>query len=187
MLMQAEVKRKLNDKMERALEALKKELAAVRTGRASLSVFDGISIDYYGTPTPVNQVATMAIPESRLITIQPWEPKLISEIEKAIQKSDLGLNPTNDGKIIRIAIPPLTEERREQIIKQVHKRVEEAKVSIRNIRREGNDQIKKLEKEKHISEDDTRRLIDEIQKLTDSYIKRSDEIMSHKKAELKEI
>lgn len=185
--MQAEVKRKLNDKMERALEALKKELAAVRTGRASLSVFDGISIDYYGTPTPVNQVATMAIPESRLITIQPWEPKLISEIEKAIQKSDLGLNPTNDGKIIRIAIPPLTEERREQIIKQVHKRVEEAKVSIRNIRREGNDQIKKLEKEKHISEDDTRHSIDEIQKLTDSYIKRSDEIMSHKKAELKEI
>ncbi len=185
--MQAEVKRKLNDKMERALEALKKELAAVRTGRASLSVFDGISVDYYGTPTPINQVATMAIPESRLITIQPWEPKLISEIEKAIQKSDLGLNPTNDGKIIRIAIPPLTEERRKQIIKQVHKRVEDAKVSIRNIRREGNDQIKRLEKEKHISEDDTRRSIDEIQKLTDSYIKRSDEIMSHKEAELKEI
>lgn len=185
--MQAEVKRKLNDKMERALEALKKELAAVRTGRASLSVFDGISLDYYGTPTPINQVATMAIPESRLITIQPWEPKLISEIEKAIQKSDLGLNPTNDGKIIRIAIPPLTEERRKQIIKQVHKRVEDTKVSIRNIRREGNDQIKRLEKEKHISEDDTRRSIDEIQKLTDSYIKRSDEIMSHKEAELKEI
>lgn len=185
--MQAEVKRKLNDKMERALEALKKELAAVRTGRASLSVFDGISVDYYGTPTPINQVATMAIPESRLITIQPWEPKLISEIEKAIQKSDLGLNPTNDGKIIRIAIPPLTEERRKQIIKQVHKRVEDTKVSIRNIRREGNDQIKRLEKEKHISEDDTRRSIDEIQKLTDSYIKRSDEIMSHKEAELKEI
>ncbi len=185
--MQAEVKRKLNDKMERVLEALKKELAAVRTGRASLSVFDGISVDYYGTPTPINQVATMAIPESRLITIQPWEPKLISEIEKAIQKSDLGLNPTNDGKIIRIAIPPLTEERRKQIIKQVHKRVEDAKVSIRNIRREGNDQIKMLEKEKHISEDDTRRSIDEIQKLTDSYIKRSDEIMSHKEAELKEI
>lgn len=185
--MQAEVKRKLNDKMERALEALKKELAAVRTGRASLSVFDGISIDYYGTPTPVNQVATMAIPESRLITIQPWEPKLISEIEKAIQKSDLDLNPTNDGKIIRIAIPPLTEERRKQIIKQVYKRVEDAKVSIRNIRREGNDQIKRLEKEKHISEDDTRHSIDEIQKLTDSYIKRSDEIMSHKEAELKEI
>ncbi len=185
--MQAEVKRKLNDKMERALEALKKELAAVRTGRASLSVFDGISVDYYGTPTPINQVATMAIPESRLITIQPWEPKLISEIEKAIQKSDLGLNPANDGKLIRIAIPPLTEERRKQIIKQVHKRVEDTKVSIRNIRREGNDQIKRLEKEKHISEDDTRRSIDEIQKLTDSYIKRSDEIMSHKEAELKEI
>jgi len=185
--MQAEVKKRLINKMERALEALKKDLAGIRTGRASLSIFEGINVDYYGAPTPINQVATMAIPESRLITIQPWEPKLISEIEKAIQKSDLGLNPANDGKIIRIAIPPLTEERRKQIIKHVHKRVEEAKVSTRNIRREGNEEIKRLEKEEHISEDETKRTLDEIQKLTASYIKRAEEIMSHKEAELMEV
>ncbi len=185
--MQAEVKKRLINKMERALEALKKDLAGIRTGRASLSIFEGINVDYYGAPTPVNQVATMAIPESRLITIQPWEPKLISEIEKAIQKSDLGLNPANDGKIIRIAIPQLTEERRKQIIKHVHKRVEEAKVSTRNIRREGNEEIKRLEKEEHISKDETKRTLDEIQKLTASYIKRAEEIMSHKEAELMEV
>jgi len=185
--MQAEVKKRLINKMERALEALKKDLAGIRTGRASLSIFEGINVDYYGAPTPVNQVATMAIPESRLITIQPWEPKLISEIEKAIQKSDLGLNPANDGKIIRIAIPQLTEERRKQIIKHVHKRVEEAKISTRNIRREGNEEIKRLEKEEHISKDETKRTLDEIQKLTASYIKRAEEIMSHKEAELMEV
>ena len=185
--MQTEVRRKVKEKMDGTLDVLKKELSAIRTGRASLSVFDGITVDYYGTPTPIIQVATMAIPESRSITIQPWDPKIISEIEKAIQKSDLGLNPSNDGKIIRIAIPPLTEERRKQIVKIVHKRVEEAKVAIRNIRRDGNDEIKKLEKEKHISEDETKRSLEEIQHLTDSYVKRADEIMSHKEAELMEV
>lgn len=185
--MQAEVKKRLTDRMEKTLDVLKKDLASIRTGRASLSIFDGITVDYYGTPTPINQVATMSVPESRLITIQPWEPGLISEIEKAIQKSDLGLNPSNDGKIIRVSIPPLTEERRKQIIKHVHKRAEEARVSVRNIRRDSNDEIKKLEKEKHISEDDTKKSIDEIQKLTDSYIKRVDEIMSHKEKELMEV
>lgn len=185
--MQAEVKKRLIDKMERALEALKKDLAGIRTGRASLAIFDGVNVDYYGVPTPINQVATLAIPESRLITIQPWDPKIISEIEKAIQKSDLGLNPTNDGKLIRLAIPPLTEERRKQIIKHVHKRVEDAKVATRNIRRDSKEEIKKLEKEKHLSEDDTRRSLEELQKSTDSYIKRADEIMSHKEAELMEV
>lgn len=185
--MQAEVKKDITDKMDLAIEALKKDLASIRTGRASLAIFEGITVNYYGVPTPINQVATMSIPEGRLITIQPWEPKLISEVEKAIHKSDLGLNPTNDGKIIRIAIPPLTEERRKQIIKHVHKRVEEARVSIRNIRREGKDEIKKLEKEKHISEDETRKSLEEIQKLTDSYIKRTDEIMSHKETEIMEV
>ena len=121
--MQGEVKKRLTDKMEKALASLKKELAALRTGRASLAIFDGINVDYYGTPTPINQVATMSVPESRLITIQPWEPKIISEIERAIQKSELGLNPSNDGKTIRIAIPQLTEERRNQIIKHVHKKL----------------------------------------------------------------
>jgi ribosome recycling factor len=185
--MQAEVRKKVVDKMDRALESLKKDLAGIRTGRASLSIFDGIMVDYYGVPTPINQVATLSVPDSRLITIQPWDPKLISEIEKSIQKSDLGLNPTNDGKLIRIAIPQLTEESRKQIVKRVHKRVEEAKVSLRNIRREGNDELKKLEKDEHLSEDDTKRSLDDVQKLTDSYVKRIDEIMSHKEAELMEV
>ncbi|MBI5195339.1 MAG: ribosome recycling factor [Nitrospirae bacterium] len=185
--MQAEVKKRLTEKMEKTLEVLKKDLASIRTGRASLSILDGLTVDYYGTPTPLNQVATLAVPESRLITIQPWEPKLIPEIEKAIQKSDLGLNPANDGKMVRVPIPPLTEERRQQIIKHVHKRAEEARVAVRNIRRDGNDEIKKLQKEKHISEDDVKKSTDEIQKITDGHIKRVDEIMSHKEKELMEI
>lgn len=185
--MQAEVKKRLANRMDLTLEVLKKDLAGLRTGRASLSIFDSLHIDYYGTPTPINHVATMAIPESRLITIQPWDPKLISEIEKAIQKSDLGLNPSNDGKIIRVAIPALTEERRKEIVKRVHKKGEEAKIALRNIRRDSNDEVKKLEKEKHLSEDDTRRSIEEIQKITDSYIKKVDEVISHKEVELMEV
>lgn len=185
--MEAELKKSLKDNMDMAVEALKKDLATIRTGRASLAIFDGVMVDYYGTPTPINQVATLAIPESRLITIQPWEPKLISDIEKAIQKADLGLNPSSDGKIIRLPIPPLTEERRKQIIKQVHKRVEDGKVSIRNIRRSGNEEARKLEKEQHLSEDETKRSLDDIQKMTDSYISMIDEIMSHKEKELMEV
>ncbi|MFV1976155.1 MAG: ribosome recycling factor [Candidatus Scalindua sp.] len=185
--MQAEVKKRLANRMDLTLEVLKKDLAGLRTGRASLSIFDSLHIDYYGTPTPINHVATMAIPESRLITIQPWDPKLISEIEKAIQKSDLGLNPSNDGKIIRVAIPALTEERRKEIVKHVHKKGEETKIALRNIRRDSNDEVKKLEKEKHLSEDDTRRSIEEIQKITDSYIKKVDEVISHKEVELMEV
>lgn len=185
--MEADIKKKVKEKMDKAIDALRKDLASIRTGRASLSIFDGILVDYYGTPTPINHLATMAVPESRLITIQPWEPRIIQEIEKAIQKSDLGLNPTNDGKVIRIAIPPLTEERRRQIVKHVHKRGEEARVAIRNIRRDANEEAKKLEKEKHISEDDTKRLIEEIQKITDSYIQKVDEIVKHKEDEVMEV
>ncbi len=185
--METEVKKRLKERMDKAIEALRKDLASIRTGRASLSIFDGIVVDYYGTPTPINHLATMAVPESRLITIQPWEPKMIQEIEKAIQKSDLGLNPTNDGKIIRIAIPPLTEERRKQIVKHVHKRGEEAKVAIRNIRRDANEEIKKLEKDEHLSKDDTKRSMDEIQKTTDLYINKVDEIVKHKEDEVMEV
>lgn len=185
--METGVNKRLKEKMDKAIEALRKDLASIRTGRASLSIFDGILVDYYGTPTPINHLATMAVPESRLITIQPWEPKMIQEIEKAIQKSDLGLNPANDGKIIRIAIPPLTEERRKQIVKHVHKRGEEAKVAIRNIRRDANEEIKRLGKEEHLSEDDTKRSMDEIQKVTDSYIKKVDEIVKHKEDEVMEV
>ncbi|MDZ4383673.1 MAG: ribosome recycling factor [Thermodesulfovibrionia bacterium] len=187
MEMQGEVRKQLVDRMDKAIESLKKDIAGIRTGRASLGIFEGITVDYYGMPTPINQVATMSVPESRLIIIQPWDPKIIAEIEKAILKSDLGLNPSNDGKIIKIAIPPLTEERRKQIIKQVHKRVEEAKIAVRNIRRDSNDEVKKLEKEKKMSEDDAKKTLEEIQKLTDSYIKRTDEINSHKEKELMEV
>jgi ribosome recycling factor len=173
--------------MDKAIDALKKDLGSIRTGRASLSIFDGMMVDYFGTPTPLNHVATLSVPESRLITIQPWDPKVISDIEKAIQKSDLGINPGNDGKIIRIAIPPLTEERRKEIVKQVHKRGEEAKISLRNIRRDGNDEMKQLEKEAHLSEDDTKRSLEEIQKTTDSYIKKVDETVAHKEEEVMEV
>jgi len=185
--MQKEAKKRLTERMEKTLEALKKDLGAVRTGRASLSIFDGIMVDYFGTPTPINHVATLSIPESRLITIQPWDPKTIPDIEKAIQKADLGLNPNNDGKIIRVAIPQLTEERRKQIVKQVHKRGEEAKIALRNIRRDGNEEMKKMEKEQHISEDETKRSLEEIQKITDSFIKKVDEMLAHKEEELMEV
>ena len=185
--MQKEVKKKLTAKMEKAIDALKKDLGSIRTGRASLSIFDGIMVDYFGTPTPLSHVATLSVPESRLITIQPWDPKVISDIERAIQKSDLGINPGNDGKIIRIAIPTLTEERRKEIVKQVHKRGEDAKISLRNIRRDGNDEMKKLEKEAHLSEDDTKRALEEIQNTTDSFIKKVDETVVHKEEEVMEV
>jgi len=185
--MEQEARKKLNDKMDKAIEALKKHLASMRTGRASLSIFDDLMVDYFGTPTPLSHVATLSVPESRLITIQPWDPKVISDIEKAIQKSELGLNPGNDGKIIRIAIPTLTEESRKEIVKQVHKKGEEAKISVRSIRRECNEEMKKNEKEDHVSEDETKKSIEEIQKITDSYIKKVDETVAHKEAEVMEV
>ena len=185
--MEAEARKNLIDKMDKAIDAMKKQLASMRTGRASLSIFDGLMVDYFGTPTPLSHVATLSVPESRLITIQPWDPKVISDIEKAIQKSDLGLNPGNDGKIIRIAIPTLTEERRKEIVKQVHKKGEDAKISIRNIRRECNEEMKKNEKEEHVSEDETKKSIEEIQKITDSYIKKIDETVANKEEEIMEV
>ena len=185
--MQKEAKKRITEKMDKTIDALKKELGSIRTGRASLSIFDGIMVDYFGTPTPINHVATLSVPESRLITIQPFDPKSIGDIEKAIQKSDLGLNPGNDGKIIRVAIPTLTEERRKEIVKVVHKRGEEAKIALRNIRREGNDEMKKIEKDEHLSEDDTKRAVEEIQKFTDAYIKKVDETVAHKEEEVMEV
>jgi ribosome recycling factor len=185
--MQKEAKKRIIDRMDKTIDIFKKDLASIRTGRASIAIFDGIMVDYFGTSTPLSHVATLSVPESRLITIQPWDPKTIADIEKAIQKSDLGLNPNNDGKIIRIAIPQLTEERRKEIVKHVHKRGEESKISLRNIRRDGNEEMKKIEKEKHMSEDETKRAIEEIQKLTDAYIKKVDEIISHKEHELMEV
>ena len=182
--MVTEFKKKADDKMGKAIEILKKEYAAIRTGRASLGILDGITIDYYGTATHLNQVANLAVPEPRLITIQPWDPKMLGDIEKAILKSDLGLTPSNDGKIIRLAIPALTEERRQQIVKQAKKLAEETRVAIRNIRRDINDEIKKKGKELHKSEDETKKLQEETQKLTDTYIKKVDELFAHKEEEI---
>lgn len=185
--MEQELKSKTTDRMARAIEALKKEFASIRTGRASLSLLDEIIVNYYETPTPLQQLASLSIPESRQMAIQPWDPKVISEIEKAILKSDLGLTPMNDGKIIRINIPPLTEERRKQLVKTVRKKAEEAKVAIRNIRRDTNEELRKLEKEKHISEDVVKKSQDEIQKITDSYITKVDEVLANKEKEIMEV
>lgn len=185
--MEKELRKKADERMHGAIETLKKELASVRTGRASLALLDGIMVDYYGTPTHLNQVSSLNVPESRLIVIQPWEQKLIPEIEKAIFKSDLGLTPVNDGKTIRINIPPLTEERRKDLVKVVKKRAEESRVAVRNIRRDLNEELKKLEKEKKISEDDLKKSLDEAQKMTDSFIKKVDEVLHHKEKEIMEV
>jgi len=182
-----ELRKKTSDKMQGAIDALKKEFSSIRTGRASMALLDGIIVDYYGTPTPVQQLASLSIPESRQIAIQPWEQRLIPEIEKAIMKSDLGLTPMNDGKLIRINIPILTEERRKQLVKVVKKRAEESKIAVRNIRRDSNEELKKLEKEEHISEDEVKKEHDEIQKITDSFIKKIDELLAHKENEIMEV
>jgi len=185
--MEKALRAKVTERMEGAIDALKKEFGSVRTGRASLSLLDGIMVDYYGTLTPLQQLASLSVPESRQIAIQPWEQRIIPEIEKAIMKSDLGLTPSNDGKFIRIGIPALTEERRKQLVKVVKKRAEEAKIAIRNIRRDTNEELKKLEKDKHLSEDDAKKSHDEIQKLTDSYIAKVDEVLRHKENEIMEV
>jgi ribosome recycling factor len=174
------------ESMAKTVASLKNELQRIRTGRASLSILDSIKVDYYGTPTPLNQMVTLAVPESRLITIQPWDVSAIKDIEKAILKSDLGLTPSNDGKILRISIPPLTEERRKELVKVIHKICEEHKVTARNIRRDSNDLLKSLKKDSDISEDEAFRSQDEIQKITDEHIKLIDECYSEKEKEILE-
>ncbi len=174
------------ESMEKTITSLNKELNRVRTGRANLSLLDGIRVDYYGTLTPLNQMASLSVPESRLITIQPWDATVIKEIEKAILKSDLGLTPSNDGKIIRIAIPPLTEERRKQLAKSVHKTCEDHKVAIRNLRRDANEMLKGLKKDGDISEDDAFRGQDQVQKITDEFIAQIDSIYKDKEKEILE-
>jgi len=182
-----ELKKQAKERMEKAIDVLRKDFASIRTGRASLSLLDGITVDYYGTQTPLNQVAALSVPEPRTIAIQPWEQRIIPDIEKAILRSDLGLTPTNDGKIIRINIPPLTEERRKQLVKVVRKRAEEARVAIRNIRRDLNEDLKKMEKNKEISEDELKRDLEEVQKITDEYIKKVDEVLEMKEKEIMEV
>ena len=175
---------KTKSRMEKVVEDLRRELAGVRSGRASLSLLDHISVDYYGTGTPLNQVATLSVPEPTLITAQPWDSSLLVLIEKAIRSSDLGLNPVNDGKIIRIPIPPLTEERRKQLAKHVGKVLEDHRTAIRNIRRDENEVVKKMLKDKQISEDDERKGLDEIQKLTDQFVARVEELARKKEEEI---
>jgi ribosome recycling factor len=173
--------------MIKSIESLQKDLRRIRTGRASLALLDGIMVDYYGSPTPFNQLATLSIPEARQITIQPWDSQAVPDIEKAILKSELGLNPSNDGKIVRINIPPLTAERRKELVKVVKKMGEECKVQIRNHRRDANDMLKDLKKEKQISEDDQHKAQDKIQKTTDEYIAKVDVVMTEKETEIMEI
>ncbi|MDX2440530.1 MAG: ribosome recycling factor [Desulfobacterales bacterium] len=174
------------DNMGKSIDALKNEFNKVRTGRASLTILDGIRVDYYGTLTPLNQMATLAVPESRLITIQPWDVSVIKEIEKAILKSDLGLTPSNDGKIIRISIPPLTEERRKELVKVINKMSEDHKIAVRNIRRDSNELLKGLKKDGDISEDDAFKAQDQVQKITDENINLIDDVNKEKEKEILE-
>ncbi len=173
-------------KMDKAIAAFERDLKHVRTGRASAALLDGITVDYYGTQMPLNQVASISVPESSTITVQPWDNNILGDIEKAILASDLGLTPSNDGKLIRVSVPPLTEERRKELVKLVKKMAEECRVAIRNCRRDAMDKLKKQKKGKEISEDDMHRLQDEVQKITDEHIKKVDEILKSKEKEIME-
>jgi len=183
----AEIEAGAKQRMEKAITDLQHAMAAIRTGRASIHLLDNIRVDYYGTPTPLNQVANLHVPEPGMITVQPWDVSLLGLIEKVIRTSDLGINPANDGKIIRLPIPPLTEERRKEMAKKIHVIAEDHRVAVRNIRRDANEQVKKLSKEKKISEDDDRKGQDEMQKLTDGYMKRLDEAAKAKEKEVLDI
>ena len=182
-----EVEANLKTRMEKAVSDLQHEMAAIRTGRATLGILDHVRVDYYGTPTPLNQVANLHVPEPSLITIQPWDVSQIGPIEKAIRVSDLGLNPANDGKVIRLPIPPLTEERRKELVKKLHAAAEHHRVSVRAIRRDGNEAVKKLLKDKKVTEDDDKKAHDEIQKLTDAYMDKIDSASKAKEKDILEI
>jgi len=175
------------DRMAKAIEALKRDLATVRTGRANPALVEHVRVDYYGTPTPLKQLASVTVPEARLLAIQPWDKGSLPAIEKAIQKSDLGLNPSSDGNVIRLAIPPLTEDRRRELVKVVHKKVEEGRVEIRNIRRDAHEMLREFKKEKEISEDQEFNAQEDLQKVTDRFIADADKIGQEKEAELLEV
>lgn len=181
------IKKDAEERMSKAVAALEREFSTLRTGRASTALVENVKVDYYGTPTAINQLSSVAVPDSRTITIQPWDKGAFGLVEKAILASDLGLTPVNDGKIIRINIPPLTEERRKDLVKVARKYTEEAKVAVRNIRRDANDAVKKQEKDKAVSEDEAKKTQDEIQKLTDSYVAKADTKCQEKEKEIMEI
>lgn len=174
-------------RMLKAIEALKQDLAAIRTGRASLALIERITVDYYGAPTPINQVASVSVPEARLLVIQPWDKKMLVDIEKAIQKSDLGINPNNDGQVIRLNVPPMNEERRRDLVKSLHKKLDEHKVAVRNVRRDIQDKLRDREKKKEVSEDELKRSTEKLQKLTDRYIDEMDKVGKTKEQEILEV
>lgn len=182
-----ELMKDLDRRMNHSIEVLHAEFKTLRTGRASTSILDSVVVSYYGTDTPLNQVANLSVPESSMIVAQPWDKTLIPAIEKAIRSADLGLNPANDGKMIRIPIPSLTEERRRELTKKAHHMTEDVRTAIRQVRRDGNDKLKKMEKDHEISQDEEKRAHDEIQKMTDMYIEMAGETLSHKEKEIMEI
>jgi ribosome recycling factor len=174
-------------RMNKSIDSLKKDFSRIRTGRASPALLDGLTVEYYGSPLPVSQVATVSIPEARLIVIQPWEKSMLTAIEKAIQTSDLGLNPQNDGNLIRVPIPPLNEDRRKDLVKNCKKISEDGKIGIRNVRRDSNEKLKLAEKDKNITQDDSKKALDRIQKLTDEYIKTVDDLLAVKEKDIMEV
>lgn len=182
-----QVKKKAEEKMKKSIEATKEDFATVRTGRARPSLLNNVMVDYYGTPTPVNQMAKVSAPEARLLVIEPWDKSMLGDIERAILKANLGLTPNNDGNLIRINIPQLTEERRKELVKVVREKAEKGKIAIRNIRQDANNELKKLESNGEISEDTYRRGLETIQELTDSYIEKVDELLKDKEAEIMEV
>lgn len=182
-----QVLKNANEKMDKAIQAYTRELATVRAGRANPSLLDRVQVEYYGALTPLNQLATISVPEARLLVVQPFDKSTVSDVEKAIQKADLGLTPSNDGSVIRIAIPALTEERRAELVKLVKKYAEEAKVAVRNVRRDANDELKKLEKSGDLTEDDLRAYTDDVQSETDKRVKKIDEITKEKEKEIMEV
>ncbi|HKS74623.1 MAG TPA: ribosome recycling factor [Terriglobales bacterium] len=182
-----EIRAQLKSRMDKAVEDFRREMAATRTGRASVHMLDSVTVDYYGSQMPLNQIAQVHAPEPQLITVQPFDPTSLAAIEKSIRTADLGLNPMNDGKLIRVPVPPLTEERRKDMVKHLHKVLEEHRTAVRNVRRDGNDAIKKALKDKKITEDDEKRAMDEIQKLTDDEIKKMEDMSKAKEKEVMEI
>jgi ribosome recycling factor len=182
-----EVVKDIKQRMNKAVDVFRDELKTLRTGRATLGILDPIRVEYYGTPTPLNQVASLSIPEATLIVIQPWDPTVIAAIEHAIQKANIGLNPMNDGKVIKLPVPPPTEERRKEIVKIAHEYAERARTAVRNVRREGNDELRELEKEKLISEDDLHHGLQEVQKLTDEHIDSIHKVLVAKETEIMEV
>lgn len=185
--MTKQIIKEAEDRMKKSIEAFRHELSTMKAGRATPAILEKLRVDYYGTPTPINQVANVEVPDSRTIMIKPWDRSQLKAIEKAILTSDLGLNPNNDGIVIRLSIPPMTEDRRKELVKVVHKRTEEERVAIRNVRRDANEHIKKQEKDKTVSEDESKRAQDEIQKITDKMVKEVDHIMELKEKEIMEV